>query len=120
MRRGALLSSLALLAGLTVWAWLSRKSALAPPAERVASFPEDPRLAPDVPSRNVRPEVRYVGDDACARCHADLSRSFHQHPMGRSVAAVQEATPLERFDTEAGNPFDDSLFRYRVERRNGH
>jgi cytochrome c-type biogenesis protein CcmH/NrfG len=119
-RLGASFACLALLGGLAAWAWQSRQAAPAPRDERAAHPPEDPRLATDVAFRNVRPEVRYVGDVACAGCHEGLGRSFHQHPMGRSAAAVRDATPLERFDVAARNPFEDSAFRYRVERREGH
>jgi hypothetical protein len=119
LRRGVLVASLALFGGVIAWGWQSRRSASTPPAGRAAPVPEDPRLAADVPFRNVRPDVRYVGDDACARCHEDLCQSFHQHPMGRSVAAVGRATPLERFDAAVGNPFNDSVFRYHMERRGG-
>ncbi|HZU38448.1 MAG TPA: multiheme c-type cytochrome, partial [Gemmataceae bacterium] len=38
------------------------------------------------PYRNARPGVAYVGDRACAACHADIASAYHQHPMGRSLA----------------------------------
>jgi predicted CXXCH cytochrome family protein len=86
---------------------------LSPPA------PEDPRLTFPTRSRNVRPEVQYVGDDACARCHAGHAESFRQHPMGRSLAPIAAAAPVERHDEASRNPFDALGFRYRVERRGG-
>jgi Flp pilus assembly protein TadD len=119
-RRAVLVCCFALVGGLAAWTWQAHRSAPTPISEPDANLLPDPRLAPDVPARNVRPEVAYVGDAACASCHANLDRSFHQHPMGRSVAAVSEATPLERFDAEARNPFEVSPFRYQIERRNGH
>lgn len=38
----------------------------------------------------------YVGSEACRRCHAAVCDSFHAHPMGRSLAPVADAVPLER------------------------
>ena len=40
------------------------------------------------PYKNTRPGVEYVGDAACARCHAEIAESYHRHPMGRSLIAV--------------------------------
>src|SRR5690348_7273234 len=53
--------------------------------------PPDPREAFPTPFRNVKPGVAYVGDAACAGCHANLVRSFHAHPMGRSAEWVARA-----------------------------
>ena len=88
----------------------------APPIE---SFPHwqfnDPRLTYPTPYRNVRPGVKYVGDAACGGCHHAHSDQYRQHPMGRSLATVANATPLERFDLQAHNPFKAGLFTYRIE-----
>ena len=27
-------------------------------------------------------DVKYVGDAACARCHAEIADTFRHHPMG--------------------------------------
>ncbi len=75
----------------------------------------DPRLTYPTPYRNVRPEVNYVGDAACAGCHISHSDKYRQHPMGRSLATVANATPLERYDLHAHNPFKAGLFTYRIE-----
>src|SRR5262245_62716760 len=64
----------------------------------------DPRLTFPTPYRNVKPDVQYVGDRACADCHGDISESYHQHPMGQGLAPVASATPIERFEAEAHNP----------------
>src|SRR5438105_15099680 len=43
------------------------------------------------PYRNVAAGVKYVGDRACAACHADKAETYRHHPMGYSfppVAAV--------------------------------
>ena len=43
------------------------------------------------PYRNVRPGVKEVGDAACARCHSEIAETYRQHPMGRSLAPINEA-----------------------------
>src|SRR5262245_3287006 len=67
--------------------------------------PPDPRLTFATPYRNVRPEVRYVGDEACASCHHAISESYHSHPMGRSFLSVSEVADRERYDEAVHNPF---------------
>src|SRR5687768_7805822 len=47
------------------------------------------------PYKNVHPGVKYVGDTACARCHADIAESFRRHPMGRSLTTAAEAAERE-------------------------
>src|SRR5262245_19006755 len=49
------------------------------------------------PYRNTNPEVRYVGDEACARCHKDMAAAYRKHPMSRSLAPVAQAEPLEKY-----------------------
>jgi hypothetical protein len=77
---------------------------------------DDPRLAFETIYRNVRPEVRYVGDEACERCHQEMADAYRKHPMGRSLAPVPQAEPIERYDTRAQNPFIASGLMYEVER----
>jgi predicted CXXCH cytochrome family protein len=74
---------------------------------------------PPSPYRNVHPEVRYVGDAACAGCHPDIAKTYRDHPMGRDLAAVTGPLPGERFGPEAQNPFDKLGFRFRAELRDG-
>ncbi|MCS7021991.1 MAG: hypothetical protein NZU63_09205 [Gemmataceae bacterium] len=62
--------------------------------------PVDPRLQTAVPFRNVRPEIRYVGDAACAECHADIAATYRQHPMGRSATMDLNDSPLERWQQD--------------------
>jgi predicted CXXCH cytochrome family protein len=101
--------------------WLGNRSNPAPPSAETASVsPDDPRLTFPTPYRNVRPEVKYVGDPACAGCHAGLAKTYRDHPMGRSLAAVADATPTERYDEAARNPFAVTGLRYQVERRGDH
>lgn len=63
----------------------------------------DPRLTYRTEYRNVRPEVKYVGDSACVDCHASLCTTFHQHPMGRS-AILAGSDNLEQYGPESMNP----------------
>lgn len=85
----------------------------APPSE---GPPPDPRLTFATQFRNVKPDVRYVGDAACAGCHADIDQKYHAHPMGRSAALVSQATPIERYDTAAHNPTTVGPYELFVER----
>src|SRR4051794_3215000 len=43
---------------------------------RTASPPED--------FFNQRPGVAYIGDEACARCHASIARTYHASRMAKS------------------------------------
>jgi Flp pilus assembly protein TadD len=78
--------------------------------------PEDPRVTFATSFLNVRPKVRYVGDDACASCHKAITKSYHQHPMGQSLAPVSEAVNVERYDANAHNPFSASGLTFLVEK----
>jgi Flp pilus assembly protein TadD len=51
----------------------------------------DPRLTFSTPYRNVRPDVQYVGDEACQSCHPSEVSNFRRHSMGRSAAYVTHA-----------------------------
>ena len=52
------------------------------------------RNDPVSPYLNTRRDVKYVGDAACAGCHAKSSETFRQHPMGRSLAPIQGDTAI--------------------------
>src|SRR5260370_24652802 len=56
-----------------------------------APVPEDPRLTYDTPFRNVRPDVKYVGDEACARSTRAPANSYHNHPTWRSLTLLETA-----------------------------
>src|SRR5262245_48931652 len=46
---------------------------------------------------NAGPNVKYVGDAACAGCHLEIAKTYHQHPMARSFGPVAQASePLTR------------------------
>ena len=69
-----------------------------PPPVPVGPAP-DPRLTFDTPFRNVRPDVQYVGDAACAVCHKDLTESYHRHAMGRSaILPTDPPDGVDRYD----------------------
>lgn len=110
----SLLISLAVLAAYWLWPrWRQNADGEDDPVE-------DPRVTFSTPFRNVRPEVKYVGDAACAECHSEQTRSFHHHPMGRSMATVAEIAPQQRYDAAVRNPFDALGASYRVDRQFEH
>jgi tetratricopeptide (TPR) repeat protein len=80
---------------------------------------DDPRLIFETPYRNVRPEVRYVGDEVCIRCHREAADGYRKHPMARSLTPVARADPVERYDARAQNPFEATGFTYEIERSAG-
>src|SRR5262249_53330549 len=82
--------------GVAVWrTWQLSRSPLAMMDTQSAAA--DPRLTFPTPYRNVRPEVRYVGDSTCAQCHGAIAESYRHHSMGRSLAAASEAAPVELY-----------------------
>jgi hypothetical protein len=102
--------ALGLLAFGAVWKWRSARTT----PETAAAGQGDPRLTFPTPYRNVHPEVKYVGDAACADCHKDQEETYRRHPMGQSFAPIAGATPLESYGPEARNPFAASNLHYRV------
>ena len=46
----------------------------------------------------------YVGDAACASCHADLTASTHRTGMGRAMSRFDPATAPEQFDASGRSP----------------
>jgi Flp pilus assembly protein TadD len=77
---------------------------------------DDPRLTFSTPYRNVHPDVKYVGDAACTRCHAGRAATYRQHPMGRSLGPVSQVAVVERYDETAQNPFTKLGRQFLVER----
>jgi tetratricopeptide (TPR) repeat protein len=107
------------LAGVGVWAALHWRGLAAGPGNEApgADRPEDPRLAYAGPFRNIRPEVAFVGDDKCAECHQDQSRTYREHPMGRSLLPVSRIAASQRYDAAAHNPFEAFGTQFLVEHR---
>lgn len=60
----------------------------------------DLRDEPSPPFRNVGTATAYVGDEACADCHADAASAYREHAMARSfhrwTPAIRIDTPLEK------------------------
>jgi Flp pilus assembly protein TadD len=91
------------------------------PGGRIAnpSHEEDPRRTYASPYRNVRPEVGYVGDQACADCHPGEAAGYRRHPMGRSLAPVSAAAFTLPLDRSAHNPFEAAGARYAIKSQDG-
>src|SRR3954471_22669843 len=50
--------------------------------------PPNPQLTYQGVFQNVHPDVGYVGDAVCARCHKDIARSYQASGMGKSMAPI--------------------------------
>jgi predicted CXXCH cytochrome family protein len=107
---GSLIVLLGILGGFQLW---RRSSGSNPPP---ALVPRDPRLTYTGPFRNIHPEVDFVGDAACSECHAEETRSYREHPMGRSMTPVHELLSLLDSDGKAAS-FTASQSRFTVEQR---
>jgi hypothetical protein len=126
-RWGIIALSLAIAgAVVAVAVWPGSAPPAAPLAPEPALHPEeagppavDPRVAFATNFRNVRPGVKYVGDDACAGCHKQITQTYHAHPMGRSAEWIGRGPTAVDHTTGANNPFSASGFSLRVE-RNGN
>jgi Flp pilus assembly protein TadD len=97
-----------------VWWWRSRIDL--PPIEPKPGT-DDPRLTFATRFRNVRPEVQYVGDEACAECHAARCQSYHQHPMGRSLAPLPGPRAGEHLGPDGRSAFEALGLAYVAELR---
>ncbi len=86
-----------------------------PDPGRAKISPPDPRVAAAALWPNVHPDVRYVGDEACAACHIQITRTYRQHPMGQSLSPIATASKLERLDERARNPFQAGPLSFRLE-----
>src|SRR5438132_8136934 len=102
--------------GAAAWFFWQRAHVANPPQAGVVPS-DDPRLTYPTRYRNVRPEVQYVGDAACAGCHLSESSSYHRHPMAHSMSVVSQAVPVERYEAAAGNPFTKAGFEFAIQRR---
>jgi hypothetical protein len=66
------------------------------------------------PYKNTGRGVAFVGDEVCARCHAEISQAFRQHPMGRSMTMPESVLP-----EVSGVVFEADDLVYSIERRGG-
>jgi hypothetical protein len=71
------------------------------------------------PYQNTRREVKYVGDAACIRCHAEIAESYRRHPMGRSLSPIESA-PSATGGADGRVLFEAGGLRYSIENRDGH
>jgi predicted CXXCH cytochrome family protein len=84
---------------------------------RAASVPDEELQAVyNTPFTNARPGVRYVGDEACAACHAEIAASYREHPMGRSLRPAAPPAPRE---PALSASFDKLGFHFSVEWQDG-
>jgi Cytochrome c554 and c-prime len=109
----ALTASMLVLALVVVWTFRQARTVA---ESRSASHELHPEARTSSPWKNTRPDVKYVGDSTCARCHADIALAFSRHPMGRSLALLSSADGR----ADAATSFDADLYHYAVERRGGH
>lgn len=114
IRIGALVALLGVAIGLTLWAARGWKPTAPPRPART-----DPRQAMPTPWRNVRPEVQYVGDVACAACHADIAETYRRHSMGRSLAPIAVLADQQTYGPDVHNPFATLGAHFVVERHGG-
>jgi Tfp pilus assembly protein PilF len=80
----------------------------------------DPRLTYPTRYRNVRPEVRYTGDEACTRCHGDIADTYRQHPMGQALTPVAHVAAEQHYDETVHDPFTQFGSEFQVQRRGDH
>jgi Flp pilus assembly protein TadD len=69
---------------------------------------------------NTRPGVKYLGDAACVGCHAEIARTYREHPMGRSLASIESAPATAGGEAGIRPLFVAQGFEYSVEDRDGH
>ena len=108
------------LAGSLAWVgqrWLRREAPADPTSSPRLPVSPDPRHTYAGPFKNVRPEVKYIGDAACAGCHAVEADGFHRHPMGRSILPVAALAGKLHYEHEVHNPFTALGSRFLVERQ---
>src|SRR5881396_2128335 len=122
MRRECVIGliALALVLVFSVWAAWDRLAPRSPPRESHADVPGDPRLTYATPFRNVRPDVQYVGDGACAGCHAGKCGNYQRHPMGRSVAPITRGDFQDPLTEKAAKHFAALGYDFSIEGKGEH
>jgi hypothetical protein len=111
------LASVAVIGGGLVFGWYASSKRK---TETSKLEDTDPRLTFATPYRNVRPEVRYAGDEACLPCHGDIADTYRHHPMGQALAPVAHVAAEQRYDETVHNPFTQFGSEFQVERRGDH
>src|SRR5438067_229244 len=51
----------------------------------------DPRLSYRGPYKNIHPDIAYVSDAVCAKCHPKEAKTYSQHPMARTLTPIDRA-----------------------------
>ena len=85
--RGTLTVLAIAIAGACLWDLATRRKA--PNPIGVESPAVD--AVPTSPYRNTVAGVAYVGDEVCARCHVEITKTYRQHPMGQSMSVPTES-----------------------------
>ncbi len=117
MMIGIALLALACLGGAVCWIVYRAEPPAPPEAVARDTFPPDPRLSYRGPFRNVSPDVQYAGDAACAECHRDISHTYREHPMGRSVVPIAALAGKQPYDRSHNNFFTAFGIRFWVDRQ---
>ncbi|HEV3386530.1 MAG TPA: tetratricopeptide repeat protein [Gemmata sp.] len=79
----------------------------------------DPRLTYTGPFKNIHPDVAYVSEETCAKCHPRHAKAFCQHPMALTLRPIAEVKSLP-LDSQAHNPFEAFGQQFKVLVRDGH
>lgn len=83
-----------------------------PPASFSAAAP----VPPHSPFLNTRPDVAFVGDAACAKCHHKIAESYANNPMARSFLPLGDSPPQEMLRANATASFQIKDLHFAVER----
>ena len=78
------------------------------------------RVGTGSPDETAGSGINWVGDLACARCHAEIAESYRRHPMGRSLATILAAPETGPGDRSGRVLFRAQGFEYSIEQRDGH
>jgi predicted CXXCH cytochrome family protein len=108
---GLLLAAIPGLIGLGLWtigSW---------PERTAGSSVHSPDVYAGSPYQNARTDVKYVGDEACAKCHSEITHAYHNHSMGRSMALVGGDRNSPPTTDSVGLPFEIQGVKYTIERR---
>jgi Tfp pilus assembly protein PilF len=107
-------SGFLLLAIVVAGVWYTRPRTTDRPKSKSVTVVEDEIPTFESPFLNTKLDVAYVGDAACAECHADIEAKFRQHPMGRSSAWVEKATAIEKFSNDGPVTFEEQGLTFQV------
>jgi Flp pilus assembly protein TadD len=98
--------------------WFSRPS---PPPNRSQSAhvepSPDPRLTFAGRWRNVHPDVAYTGSERCGGCHRQIANDYARHPMGQSLAALDDPALWPKYAPPPRPEFEAVGMHYHGEER---